>query len=389
MSSTDNPRSDGLPNQPEPTPDAQPPNQPDPTPDTQPLNQPDPTPDTQPLNQPDPTPDTQPLNQPEPGSSPGVGPDTSTGPETRQPMARRIIQTLLPDTREMSRHQSRFVLIVTVCASIAAVVLSQTWELFTNPLVKAITNAQDDSLDRKEDFSFQIRKDSPGDSGSNVLEVPFTEAETNELSSLDLSSDEGYRRYSDLLKKHKSKWVEDSADGKITQQVARYQMNLFSDRQASLSITNLTATDLTCKPTTGTAVIIQPPQGGADYKTMLFDLPGKKPPMSIGGSKSEFKKPFFHGNRVDLGANSSPAGLNIEFTSRDQDCTFTLQAEWIDSEGVHKKNIERMSVYGVPSKPRQIFIRGTVSTVRACDMKAKDPCERKECTRDMCPSTEP
>ncbi|MGY5058291.1 hypothetical protein ACWDFR_30160 [Streptomyces sp. 900105755] len=277
----------------------------------------------------------------------------------------------------MSRRQIGFVVLVLMSTAVITGLVSQTWQLILYKPIKVITNWLDDSVDRQEGFSAQTYRVYTQSYTAVTLETHFSQEEMKEVLSLNLRSAKDSKRFNDLLKKHRQTRLDDPPD-RVDGKTVSYKMDLFSDRQATLSVTDLKTAHLKCAPSAAKTVVLFPAQEGGSYSGMLFDLPSKKAPTITGEGEDEFGKPFFEYKKVDLGAGAEPGGLLIHLTAKNQDCTFTFKAEWRDSEGRHEQDIDNdgrnFSVTGMPDRPQQLLIITTTDpTPRECPTNLKNP----------------
>ncbi|WP_329462239.1 hypothetical protein [Streptomyces sp. NBC_01431] len=142
-----------------------------------------------------------------------------------------------------------------------------------------------------------------------------------------------------------------------------FNLNLNSDRNAGLTINNMTAVKDACSaPTTPTVVDI-PPAGSEPRQGLMWDLTGKqtdKPhgPYVLDEGESQGQL-YFRRNAVDLGNGQSNMALRIQPEVSTQTCHWHIDASYTDTSGSHTQRIPRgtgtLTTEAIPKQPAQYF----------------------------------
>ncbi|MFH0244599.1 hypothetical protein ACGRHY_19790 [Streptomyces sp. HK10] len=219
--------------------------------------------------------------------------------------------------------------------------------------------------DRKEEpFTATVEyDDSPPEVWKIVLDRTLTEAEQKRLSAFRVSEEArkyltslGGRtiRYTSLLNSDPMDLVP-QAGGNSTV----FKMNLFSKRDTQLSITDLKAVDVSCREPTAKAVIVFPPQGGAAYEGILYNL--AKPDLGPIITDEKYQgEHYFSRRKINLGGGESPGGLRVEAVTQRQSCTWELEAHYRDAYqnfGTVRLRHGDKPFYaeGIPARPQQLW----------------------------------
>ncbi|MGC4981460.1 hypothetical protein ACLQ18_12575 [Streptomyces sp. DT193] len=217
----------------------------------------------------------------------------------------------------------------------------------------------EENLDREGPaFTASARVDADPLYMAYVLDRPLTRTEVATF--LKSGADDGpdFEEVEELAATHVGHGLEDPGWDKSDGYTSSWLIDLFSDRSASLAITDMRAKDLRCGPAAAKTVILVRPEGGGAYDGIHFNLSEPNTPYSI-SPDDYFGKPYFSHKKIDLGNGTEPGGLRASFSSGVQDCDFLLEAEYRDSLGVHQQEIKnasgRFAVRGLPANPSQFF----------------------------------
>ncbi|WP_128978586.1 hypothetical protein [Streptomyces roseicoloratus] len=137
-------------------------------------------------------------------------------------------------------------------------------------------------------------------------------------------------------------------------------VNLFSKRQTQLTITAMEAVNVSCRPPTARTVLVLPPQGGAAYDGVLFDLgkPGAVPIITDEGDDQG--RPYFGPRKIDLGDGASPGGLRVEAVAKGESCTWEIKAKYRDAyqsfgSVILKDGTKPFFAEAAPDRPEQLW----------------------------------
>ncbi|MFI5897495.1 hypothetical protein ACIA5D_46130 [Actinoplanes sp. NPDC051513] len=140
-----------------------------------------------------------------------------------------------------------------------------------------------------------------------------------------------------------------------------FNMNLFSERTSQLSIVDMRAINVSCRPPSAKTVVEFPPQGEAEYPGVLFDLTTKDTAPFITDPGDDQGQPYFSRRKIDLGGGTSPGALRVEAMVRGQSCQWEIQARYRDSIGNGSEVTLRdgdkpFFAEALPAKPEQYWV---------------------------------
>lgn len=244
-----------------------------------------------------------------------------------------------------------------------------------------------DALDREGPaFTATVRENSEPRDRIAILDEILTPEERRELLGANQREDGGYKKFLSILKRHNTKEL-DYFSALRDGYSKSWFIDLYSDRSAGFSIVDMRIRDLKCTPASAKAVFLFPPEGAADRHGMLFeDISESTNPAPIISDIDDphFGEPFFSHKKIDLGNGATPGGLSVTVSSGHNDCSWTFEAEYGDTQGRHTQEIkngkENFSVKGVPAHPDQLFILTPESPyfidcrARNLDSSSKEKC---------------
>jgi hypothetical protein len=230
------------------------------------------------------------------------------------------------------------------------------------------------SLDQAEQpFTAAAMYDESGiDNWKLALDRPLTAAEQNKLTSLRPSADgdftEAWRylrslggrilRYPSLLNAGPPEGY-----GSLGAESTIFKLNLFSNRDSNLSIVDMRPSDVTCHEPSAKTVVAFPPQGGAAYEGILYNLMDKDFGPIITDEGDDQGQPYFSRRKIDLGNGESPGGLRVEALVRAKTCEWKIQATYQDAYGGSEKHVVTIQngkkpfvAEAVPDDPDQLFL---------------------------------
>jgi hypothetical protein len=141
---------------------------------------------------------------------------------------------------------------------------------------------------------------------------------------------------------------------------AAFNLNLFSKRKAQLSITDMRPVGISCRKPTAKTVAVFPPQGGAAYEGIFYDLTDPGSPPIVTDPNSRQGRPYFERRKIDLGGGESPGGLHVESVTKGRTCDWRIRAEYSDAHSgsghLTLKNGRRpFRTEAAPTRPEQLF----------------------------------
>ncbi|MFC8508924.1 hypothetical protein ACFU3J_13105 [Streptomyces sp. NPDC057411] len=255
---------------------------------------------------------------------------------------------------------------VGVGLAVAGAVGVLVWQLATEPVVTRSGQETEDALDMEETpFTAGVDYDgTPPAAWKIVLDRPLTPAEQRRLAATvhpedarDFLTSLGGRtlRYPAAFEGRS-----DLAQAYFGRDATVLHMDLFSKRKAPLTITWMEVVNLSCHAPTARTVVVFPPQGGADYEGVLFDLarPGAVPIITDEGSHQG--QPYFGPRRIALGDGASPGGLRVEAVTQGRSCTWEIKAKYRDAYQhfgslTLKDGTKPFSAEAAPSRPEQLW----------------------------------
>ncbi|MFJ3904604.1 hypothetical protein [Streptomyces sp. NPDC090025] len=323
----------------------------------------------------------QPTPQPTaPGPVPPTAPPATaprpTAPDEPSTMA-LAVDHVVPGTRDLPSRK-RWKVVATTLSLVAALGLVGIYANYAVPKwldesAKPSDAATDqriqDDLDKEETaFTAAVDYDrSPPETWRVVLDRPLTAPEQRRLGTLDGDA-EAARGYLTSLGgrtlRHPSSF-DDRADlmPRFTGTDATvFLMNLFSRRQSKLTVLSMEAVDVSCRTPTARTVVDLPPQGGAAYEGVLFDLSTPAAPPIVTDAGPLQGQPHFAHRKIDLGGGESPGGLRVEAVTRAKTCDWAIEAKYRDEyQGfgalVLKDGDKPFVAEGTPLKPEQLWVR--------------------------------
>jgi hypothetical protein len=139
-----------------------------------------------------------------------------------------------------------------------------------------------------------------------------------------------------------------------------FNLHLLTDRQAPLTINDLRANILQCRPSKAVTVVQVPPQGGGSYMGIRFDLTAENPVARINDISDQQGEPFFRHNVINLGNGAEPGNLRVESVTGGKSCKWEILAEYTDRNGSHDQTIrngrEPFFTEALPQNPEQHWI---------------------------------
>ncbi|MFF6776221.1 hypothetical protein ACFY8W_22020 [Streptomyces sp. NPDC012637] len=256
---------------------------------------------------------------------------------------------------------------VGVGLAVVAAVAATSWQVMSQPAVTKSEQEAQDALDKQEaPFTVGVDYDQTPPQGWKVaLDRLLTEAERQGLAAR--RDPEKARAYLLSLGGRTIRYpsgFEDRTDLAMKYTGAdatALHLNLFSKRQAQLTITSMEAVDVSCHAPTAKTVVVWQSQGGAAYEGVLFDLttPGATPVITDEGDDQG--APYFGVRKIDLGGGASPGGLRVEALTRGRSCTWEIKAKYRDAyQGfgtVTLKDGEKpFAAEATPARPEQLWI---------------------------------
>lgn len=222
-----------------------------------------------------------------------------------------------------------------------------------------------ETLDQEETpFTVAIEYDhSPPDIWTVVLDRTLTEEEQREFSML--SGWEEVRQYLTSLGGRTLRYPPLFEASSLPHKLwgtdsTVFTMNLFSKRDAQLSIVDMQAVNVSCQEPTAKAVFVAPPQGGAAYDGILYDLarPGFGPIITDEEHQGEH---YFSRRKIDLGGGESPGGLRVEALTRGKSCTWEIEARYHDAYQntgslMLKDGKKPFYAEAAPARPQQLWV---------------------------------
>jgi hypothetical protein len=141
---------------------------------------------------------------------------------------------------------------------------------------------------------------------------------------------------------------------------AAFNLNLFSKRQAQLSITDMRPVGITCHRPTAKTVAVFPPQGGAAYEGIFYDLTRPESPPIVTDPDSRQGRPYFARRKIDLGGGESPGGLHVESVTKGRTCDWRIRAEYSDADSgsghlTLQNGRKPFRTEAAPTRPEQLF----------------------------------
>ncbi|MEU0003349.1 hypothetical protein ABZ079_03310 [Streptomyces sp. NPDC006314] len=142
-----------------------------------------------------------------------------------------------------------------------------------------------------------------------------------------------------------------------------FNLNLNSDRDAGLTINDMTAVKDACGAPTARTVVDIPPAGSETRRGLKWDLTGGKAdrphgPYVLDEGESQGQL-YFRRNAVDLGNGQSNMALRIQPEVSTQTCDWHIDASYTDTSGSHRQRIPRgtgtLTTEAVPEQPVQYF----------------------------------
>ncbi|MFJ2101479.1 hypothetical protein ACIOHR_30390 [Streptomyces anulatus] len=148
--------------------------------------------------------------------------------------------------------------------------------------------------------------------------------------------------------------------------VRGFYLNLHSDRNAGLSITDMKARIERCFPSSVRTVVTQPPEGLSSVPGVLWQLAGKGPtPLIVDEGDQHRGEPFFRYNQIDLGGGSAPGSLRIQSAVAGRSCLWRIEVQYTDSAGEHLVTIgdgkNPILTESMPTNPSQAFSLSSAS----------------------------
>jgi hypothetical protein len=146
-----------------------------------------------------------------------------------------------------------------------------------------------------------------------------------------------------------------------------FNMNLFSERNSQLSITDMRAVNVSCRPPSANTIVEFPPQGEAEYSGILFDLTSTDPAPFITDPGDDQGQLYFSQRKIDLGGGLAPGGLRVEAMVRDESCNWEILAKYRDSstqngEVVLRDGDKPFFAEALPTEPEQYWVVDLVLT---------------------------
>jgi hypothetical protein len=140
-----------------------------------------------------------------------------------------------------------------------------------------------------------------------------------------------------------------------------FNMDIFSERQSQVSITDMRVVNVSCREPSAQAVIVIPPQGGFSYDGIRVDLTAADPVPLITDPGEDLGQPYFSERRIDLGNGQSPGGLRVEAVTEGQSCDWEFQATYHDATGRYHEMTLRdgdspFFAEAIPTEPAQLWI---------------------------------
>ncbi|GHJ35547.1 hypothetical protein Sm713_11560 [Streptomyces sp. TS71-3] len=153
-------------------------------------------------------------------------------------------------------------------------------------------------------------------------------------------------------------------------------VDIYSDRESQLSIVDMHARKVHCRPAAAKAVVYAVSEGGGPRDGVFFDLnKDSASPLVIDGDR-----PYFKDHTINLGKNTTPGALRIEAAIRDQDCQWVIDATYSDSKGTYKSVIKDgkkpFFTPAVPDHPQQELVANADGTVHDCETEENVYCPR-------------
>ncbi|MEV8426481.1 hypothetical protein [Streptomyces niveus] len=126
--------------------------------------------------------------------------------------------------------------------------------------------------------------------------------------------------------------------------LSEFNLQMHSDRQSQITITDMRPKVIDCQPSTGVAVISVPPDGVSAYTGLLFDLAAENPEAIIVDETDNRGSPFFASNVINLGGGAEPANLRVQSLTSHEACEWEIEVEYADSTGEHTSVIQNGDV---------------------------------------------
>ncbi|WP_369143661.1 hypothetical protein [Streptomyces sp. R44] len=153
-----------------------------------------------------------------------------------------------------------------------------------------------------------------------------------------------------------------SGDGTIRSgPTTAFRLNLFSDRASQLSVTDMRAVDVDCRPSAARFLLHHPAQGEAPYPGVFFDLRRQDPAPVITDEGEDQGERYFDRRKIDLGGGSTPGALLVAAAVGTESCDWKIAAAYRDAAGtrgelVIQDGTKPFRAEALPTAPEQFFL---------------------------------
>ncbi|WP_067891117.1 hypothetical protein [Nocardia vaccinii] len=108
-----------------------------------------------------------------------------------------------------------------------------------------------------------------------------------------------------------------------------FRMSLLSDRSSTLTIENISVSNVKCIPSSAVTLIDLPPQGGGAVDQVAFDLQTPEKPIAETDDNGIIDHDYFAKHKIDLGAGATPGTLRVTAVGvLGKSCSWEFRADY-------------------------------------------------------------